>query len=424
MGRDMSMAAPALARKLTTADAVVIGLGSMIGAGIFSVFGPAAEVAGNGLLVGLLVAAVIAYCNATASAQLAAAYPSAGGTYLYGNERLGAWWGFAAGWMFVVGKTASCAAMALTIAHYALPDFEVAGRLLGLVVVAGLTWANCRGITRTAQLTKVLVTCSLTALAIVVLMVLFRGEVSTDSLTSGSWFAEGPYAILQSAGLIFFAFAGYARIATMGEEVINPRIAIPRAITIAFLLTVVIYVVVAVTSLIAAGATALAESEAPLLTVVEEAGVGQIGWIVRVGGFVAATGALLGLMAGIGRTSLAMARHGDFPSRFARVDPAHQVPVTAQVAIGCIVGVLLLVADLRNAIGFSSFGVLLYYAVTNAAAWTQPAEDRRYPKWLQAMGLVGCLVLALTLPLTAVIVGILVLAVGLGVRWWRLRAAR
>jgi APA family basic amino acid/polyamine antiporter len=294
VGQDMSMVTPALARRLTTGDAVVIGLGSMIGAGIFSVFGPAAAVAGNGLLIGLVVAAVIAYCNATASAQLAAVYPSAGGTYLYGRERLGAWWGFAAGWMFVVGKTASCAAMALTVAHYALPGSEWAGRLVGLVVVASLTWANCRGITRTAQLTKMLVTCSLSGLTIVVLMVLVGGHVGTESLTNGSWFAEGPYAILQSAGLIFFAFAGYARIATMGEEVINPRIAIPRAITIAFLLTVVIYVVVAVTALIGAGATALATSGAPLLTVVQEAGVGQIGWIVRAGGFVAATGALLG----------------------------------------------------------------------------------------------------------------------------------
>jgi APA family basic amino acid/polyamine antiporter len=420
----MGTVPPALARRLTTGDAVVIGLGSMIGAGIFSVFGPAADVAGNGLLVGLLIAAVIAYCNATASAQLAAAYPSAGGTYLYGRERLGPWWGFAAGWMFVVGKTASCAAMALTVAHYALPGSDLAGRLLALGVVAGLTWANCRGITRTAQLTKVLVACSLTALTSVVLMVLIGGQVGTSALTKESWLAEGPYAVLQSAGLIFFAFAGYARIATMGEEVINPRVAIPRAITIAFLLTVAIYVVVAVTALIVAGAPALARSEAPLLTVVQEAGVGQIGWIVRVGGFVAATGALLGLMAGIGRTSLAMARHGDFPSRLARVDPAHQVPVTAQVAIGCIVGALVLVTDLRNAIGFSSFGVLLYYAIANSAAWTQPTEDRRYPKWLQLLGLAGCLVLVLTLPPTAVMVGMLVLAVGLGARWWMLRPAR
>jgi APA family basic amino acid/polyamine antiporter len=129
-------------------------------------------------------------------------------------------------------------------------------------------------------------------------------------------------------------------------------------------------------------------------------------------------------MAGIGRTSLAMARQGDFPARLAQVDPAHQVPVTAQVAIGCIVGVLLLVADLRNAIGFSSFGVLLYYAIANAAAWTQPAEDRRYPKWLQVLGLAGCLVLALTLPVAAVVGGVLVLAVGLGGRWWMLRTAR
>src|SRR6516165_8730097 len=136
------MEEPALARRLSTADAVVIGLGSMIGAGVFSAFGPAARAAGTGLLIGLLLAAAIAYCNATASAQLAAVYPTSGGTYIYGRERLGPWWGFAAGWGFVVGKTASCAAMALTIGTYALPGPWWAQRLLAVAAVAGLTALN------------------------------------------------------------------------------------------------------------------------------------------------------------------------------------------------------------------------------------------------------------------------------------------
>ena len=144
----MTDTGPELARRLGTTDAVVIGLGSMIGAGVFSAFAPAAAAAGAGLMIGLGVAAVVAYCNATASAQLAATYPTSGGTYIYGRERLGPWWGFLAGWGFVIGKTASCAAMALTFAAYAVP--VAWQRPVAVAAVVALAAVNYRGVTRTA----------------------------------------------------------------------------------------------------------------------------------------------------------------------------------------------------------------------------------------------------------------------------------
>ncbi len=219
-------------RRLGTADAVVIGLGAMIGAGVFVVFAPAAAVAGTGLLVGLAIAAFIAFCNATSSAQLAARYPpTSGGTYVYGREQLGPWWGgFAAGWSFVIGKTASCAAMALTFATYVAPT---AWRVppVAVLVVAALVAVNYRGVTRTAHMARVIVAVSTTALCVaLVVAVVGPGAVREfPDLAFGSW-----YGILQSAGLLFFAFAGYARIATLGgEEVRDPRRTIPRAILIA-----------------------------------------------------------------------------------------------------------------------------------------------------------------------------------------------
>src|SRR6478735_6681431 len=166
-------AQPGLARRLSTTDAVVLGLGSMIGAGVFAVFGPAARAAGAGLLIGLVIAAVIAFCNATASAQLASQYPTSGGTYIYGRERLGPWWGFAAGWGFVIGKTASCAAMALTFASYVLPGSGWVPRFVAVGAVLGVAGLNYRGITKTALLTRVLVAATLLALAVVVLAIAF-----------------------------------------------------------------------------------------------------------------------------------------------------------------------------------------------------------------------------------------------------------
>jgi APA family basic amino acid/polyamine antiporter len=412
----------ALARRLGTGDAVVIGLGSMIGAGVFSAFAPAAAAAGSGLLIGLALAAGVAYCNAAASAQLAAQYPTSGGTYVYGRERLGEWWGFLAGWGFVVGKTASCAAMALTFAAYAVPSSMWAQRLAAVGAVVVLTAANYRGITRTAGLARLLVAGSVIALLVVVAAIAGSGNThasNLDSLTSG-----GVYGIFQAAALLFFAFAGYARIATLGEEVREPERTIPRAIPIALGLTVALYAAVALASLLAAGPDALAASTAPVATAVKLAGAAWAVPVVRVGAVVASLGALLALIAGIGRTSLAMGRNGDLPSWLAAVHPRYRVPGHAELAVAVAVCVLVLTTDLRGAIGFSSFGVLTYYAIANASAYTQTAEWRRWPRALNVTGLVACIALVVTLPVSAVVTGVVVLIVGLAGRLMVRRALR
>ena len=404
----------ALARRLGTGDAVVIGLSSMIGAGVFSALAPAAAAAGTGLLVGLAVAAAVAYCNAVASAQLAAQYPTSGGTYVYGRERLGEWWGFVAGWGFVVGKTASCAAMALTFAAYAIPGSTWGQRLAAVAAVFLLTAANCHGITRTAGLARLLVGGSLLALLVVVTAISTGGGADASNLSGG--FHGGAYGVLQSAGLLFFAFAGYARVATLGEEVREPERTIPRAIPIALGITVAIYGVVALASLLAAGPEALAASTTPLATAAKAAGAAWSVPIVRVGAVIASLGALLALIAGIGRTSLAMARNGDLPRGLAAVDPVHRVPARAEVALGVVVSLLVLTTDLRGAIGFSSFGVLVYYAIANASAYTQSSERRRWPRALNVAGLVACAALVVTLPVSSVVAGTAVLAAGVAGR--------
>ncbi|MEU4395286.1 APC family permease [Kribbella sp. NPDC023855] len=409
-----------LARRLGVRDAAVIGLGSMVGAGVFAVWAPAARAAGSLLLVSLVIAAFVAYCNAAASAQLAAVYPVSGGTYAYGRERLGPWWGYTAGCAFVLGKTASCAAMALTFATYAVPDHEWARRLIALAAVVALAAVNYRGITRTAALTRTLVACTLTVLTIVVILLL---TTSTDHVTD--WTAgTSPYGVLQAAGLLFFAFAGYARIATMGEEVREPARTIPRAILIALFGAVGIYLVIGVSLLFALGPDRIASSPAPLAAAVEAAGAAWAQPIVRVGAALASLGALLALITGIGRTSLAMARNRDLPVWLAAVHPRFQVPHHAEIALAAVVGILVLTTDLRGVIGFSSFGVLLYYAIANASAYTQPAGDRRWPRVLNILGVAGCVVLAVTLPLTSAVICAVLLALALLARWVRLRRDR
>ena len=390
----------------------------MLGAGVFAAFSPAARVAGAGLLIGLAVAALVAYCNATASAQLAAQYPTSGGTYIYGRERLGPWWGFLAGWGFVVGKTASCAAMALTFAAYVAP--AAWERPIGIAAVIILTTVNYYGITRTAGLTKIIVAVVIAILVLVVLASL-SGSDGTASVRSWDLLANGWYGILQSAGLLFFAFAGYARIATLGEEVRNPERAIPRAVLTALTIAVSIYLLVGVAILVVLGPTGVASSPAPLAAAVNAVGWGWADLVVRFGAAAAALGALLALIAGVGRTTLAMARHDDLPRWLAAVHERHQVPHHAEIAIAGLVCILILVTDLRGAIGFSSFGVLLYYLIANAAAYTQLPDRRRFPRILQIVGMIGCAILVVTLPLSAVVTGTLIFVIGVGYRAIRVR---
>ena len=393
-----------LARRLGTADAVVIGLGSMIGAGVFAAFAPAAAAAGSGLLIGLAIAGVVAYCNASSSAALAARYPTSGGTYVYGRERLGPWWGFTAGWGFVIGKTASCAAMALTVASYVSPLWA---RPLAVLAVLAFAAVNCFGVTRTARLARILLVITLTMLTVTLVAIFGGGPGPAPEWTSG-----GPFGVLQAAGLLFFAFAGYARIATLGEEVRDPQRTIPRAIPIALGIALVVYALVGVGLLRALGPAALAASPAPLADAVRAGGLGWLEPAARVGAVVAGLGALLALITGIGRTTLAMARNRDLPTWLSAVHPRYRVPHHAEIALAVVVCVLVLTVDLRGAIGFSSFGVLVYYAIANAAALTL----RSVARWIPVLGLFGCLVLAATLPWQSVLAGLAVFAVGLAGR--------
>ncbi|WP_327117748.1 APC family permease [Nocardia sp. NBC_01730] len=396
-----------LRRSLGVTDAVVIGLGSMIGAGIFAALAPAARAAGSGLLFGLAVAAVVAYCNATSSARLAAHYPASGGTYVYGRERLGEFWGYLAGWSFVVGKTASCAAMALTVGTYAWPEQAHA---VAVAAVVALTAVNLRGVQKSAVLTRLIVAIVLAVLGAVVGAALTSPTADSARLVFGSDVTVG--GVLQAAGLLFFAFAGYARIATLGEEVRDPARTIPRAIPLALGVTLLVYAVVAAAALTVLGPQGLSEATAPLSRLVLEVGASWLEPVVRAGAVVAALGSLLALILGVSRTALAMARDRHLPHALAAVHPRFAVPYRAEVAVGVIVAVATTTIDVRAAIGFSSFGVLLYYAVANAAAWTLTPAEGRPARVIPVLGLAGCLVLAFTLPGRSVLAGAAVVAVG------------
>ena len=382
----------------------------MIGAGVYVAWAPAARAAGDWLLVGLAIAGVIAFCNATSSAQLAAIYPESGGTYVYGRQRLSPFWGHVAGWGFVVGKTASSSAMALTFGAYLWPEEQ---RLAAAMAVMVITGVNIGGLERTVAATKVLLLVSLVAIGCVVWVGVTGPPPASLVTTSGP--DESVFGAVQAAGFLFFAFAGYARIATLGEEVRDPERTIPRAIPLALFGVLALYALVGAVAIDFGGVDRLGVSDSPLRDLVGSVD-SSLEPLVQLGAGIASLGVLLNLIPGVSRTTLAMARNREVPGWFAHIDEERSLPLRAEVMVAAVVTALVLTIDITTSIAVSGVAVLTYYAVTNAAALTLRRDQRRWPGAVAAVGLLGCVVLVAALPRSALLGGGLVLVAGVVVR--------
>lgn len=390
-----------LDRRLGLAGSTAVGVSAMVGAGLFVVFGPATRAAGDALVVALAVAAVVAACNAVSSARLASRYPAAGGTYVFGRERLGPFWGHLAGWSFIAGKLSSCAAMALALGAYVSPEHD---RLLAGAVIVVVTGVNLLGVQKSAGVGIVITVVVLGVVGVAVATMWSARSAPTTSVpTDGR-------GVLQAAGLLFFAFAGYARLATLGEEVRRPERTIPRAIAIAVVVVVVVYAAAATALLHVLGTSTLAASSRPFVAGLEAAGADGVVPVLVAAAALAAGGAILSLTLGVSRTALAMARDGHLPGVLAHVGAERRVPWPAELAVAAVVTGLVLLGDLATSVAFSSFCVLLYYAIANASALTlSPSPLTRA---IPVVGLVGCFALAFSLPLSTVVTGSAVVALG------------
>jgi APA family basic amino acid/polyamine antiporter len=393
--------APRLARRLGFLDATTIGLGAMLGAGVFVAFGPAAAAAGATLPFALVLAGLVAWANADSSARLAALLPTSGGAYAYGRARLGAPWGVLAGVAFLLGKTLSAGAIAWTVGTYLWPE---GARGVAVASVALLTGLAAAGLQRGVAATRAVVVVVLVTLVAVVLGTVVAvaggsaavaGPPDLGALAAALSGSPGVAGMLQGAGVLFFAFAGYARIATLGEEVLDPGRTLPRAIAAALGTVLVVYAAVGVALMTVLGQAGLAASRRPVADAVDQlAGPGWARAVVVVAAL-AALASALGVLLGLSRTTLAMARDGVLPRGLASVGTGRS-PVRAQLAVGAGVVVGLLLLDLPRAIAASSVAVLVYYAVAHAAALTLPGRGRRT---VPALGLIGCLVVAVALTL-------------------------
>lgn len=405
-----------LKRTVGVPGAVLLGLGSILGTGIFVSVGIAVEAAGPSIVAAVAIAALVAVCNGLNSAQLAAAHPVSGGSYEYGYRYLNHALGFSAGWLFLLAKTASAATAALGFAGYLLGALGVTGRWPLLALASGLATAMTvlvlGGLRRSNVLNALLVAGSLGVLALFVATGLPRLGAMPGNLWPG-----GAPGMLEAAALMFVAYTGYGRIATMGEEIHEPARNIPRAMVITLALSAVIYLLVAL-ALVPAGGNF---GPAPLREAATRYGRGWLGTVVGIGAMLAMLGVLLNLVLGLSRVWLAMGRRGDMPRVLARVNAKGTTPVPAVVLTGLTIAGLALWGDIKATWSFSAFTVLVYYAITSAAALRLPPEQRRYPKWLAWLGLCGCLFLAFWVDWHIWALGLGLIAAGLV---WHLIARR
>ena len=425
-----------LKRQLGLWGAVMMGLGSMVGTGVFVSIGIAAGIAGPAVIVATAIGALVAACNGLSSAQLAANHPVSGGTYEYGYRYLRPWLGFTAGWMFLLAKSASAATAALGFAGYLLNAFGVEDPrwriVLALAAVLILTGVVLGGIQRSNLTNIAIVSVTLATLAFFVF-----GGIPTLVANGGTFFdpfffgeTDGGVlsALFHASALMFVAYTGYGRIATLGEEVREPRRIIPRAIIVTMLVTMVLYVAVAVVGIGAVGARTLNEAALAVAAPLEEAanafGIPGAAQILAVGAITAMLGVLLNLILGLSRVLLAMGRRKDMPSVTAAINAAGTTPTVAVIVIGVLIAGLTLIGNVKTTWSFSAFTVLIYYAITNLAALQLKDAERLYPRWISWVGLIACLFLAFWVETQVWLLGLGLLVAGLIWHWVAVRLRR
>jgi basic amino acid/polyamine antiporter, APA family len=403
-----------LRRELGLLDAVGVGFGAIVGAGIFVVTGVAAGIAGPAFLAGLFVAAVAATCNALSSAQLAAEYPLSGGTYEYGYRVLNPWVGFAAGWMFLASKTTAAGTVALGLAAYIdglIPGLQP--RVIAVAAITAFTVLNYFGVRRSSRANLAIVAVSLGSLILFVM----AGLPSFDTAHLRPFAPAGLRGTLESAAILFFAYTGYARIATLAEEVRDPRRTIPRATIITIGGAVLLYFGVAVIAVGAVGAERMAATAAPLQVAARAFGHSWVATVVSIGGVTAMLGVILSQLLGLSRMGFAMARRGDLPQFLAAVHPRWAVPHRAVLVIGAIAAVVAATGTLRGVASAASFTILVYYGIANVAALRMPQTAKLYSDAIPVIGVVSCAMLALSLTTPVIASGTALLAGGLIARW-------
>nr|WP_320161007.1 amino acid permease [uncultured Methanoregula sp.] len=398
-----------LKREIGLFGATALGIGAIIGSGIFIVTGIVAGIAGPAMILSIIIAGVIAVFSAMSVAELGAYLPEEGGTYAYAQKLISPFAGFIAGWIWIFSNIFVGAAVSLGFAHYFVTLFPaIPVKLIALIICLVFLGINYIGLKESVLFNNLLVMAK-------VLILLFFIVFGLGFFQPGNFtpFApEGSMGILSGAALIFFAYTGFARVTIMAEEVREPEKTIPRSIYLALGLSTAIYLLVSFVAIGLAGAPALAHSGSPLADAIGIAGSPGAVLVISLGAMIATGSVLLTTIMGISRIVFSMARSRDLPQMFEKIHPRFGTPCNAIVITGAGMIAALLLADLALVVAVSTFAMLLYYLIANIAALRLPHEYRRYPSWIPAMGALSCIGLIVFLSLDSWIIGCIGLLIG------------
>ncbi|MCC5876223.1 MAG: amino acid permease [Candidatus Sumerlaeia bacterium] len=403
-----------LKRELNTGHALLLGLGSIFGTGVFVTIGLSAGLAGSWVIPAIMVAGLLATLNALNSAQLAAAYPVSGGAYEYGHRLLGPNWGFGAGALFLVAKAASAATASLAFAQMILPADMLETRLLALVVLLGVSALVMLGLRRSSRINALMVGGILGVLVLYILAMLPASIFGDGEVTPRTDTRPGGMDFLHATALVFVAYTGYGRLATLGGEIRNPRRTIPRAIIGTLLVTTVVYTLVAIVGVMVVGGAQygeLARESSPLAEIAKSGGAGWLAPLLVLAGAVALLAVILNLILGLSRVALSMGRRGEMPVMLARVHPGTGNPDPATMFVAFLAAAFVMVNSIEGAWTLSAFTVLVYYGINNLAALKLSARQRLYPRWTTWGGIIGCLSLAFAIPPAAMVQGIIMMVI-------------
>ena len=378
-------------RTLTLKNSIYLGLSSMIGAGLFNNIAPTAKVSSYSAILGLLLASTLAFANASSSAQLASLYHQNGGTYLYAKNVVGNSAANIAGFVFIIGKTVSCIAIALTLGNYLSPvnSKEFAVLLSFVVFLIGFT-----GIHKTARIAKWFVWILFGLLAFYTVSILITPGVRfnipiTDQFSINS--------LLLSGSIWFFAFTGYSRLATFGEEIKNPEKIIPTAIFTGLGITVLCYLIISWVTLSIVDPEIIMNSKTPLLIAMDLSTMSEFSFLIVFGSSIAMASVFLALMPGISRIYVAMARDGVLPRALSTIHKKFNSAYISEVLVLITVIIGIYQLNVIDSIKLSSFFILIYYSITNLSVIKLEKEQRIYTVVIAYYGLIVCIVFACSL---------------------------
>lgn len=409
-----------LKREIGLFGATAVGVGAVIGAGIFVVTGIAAGLAGPAVILSIIIAGVISYFTAVSFSKLSEHIQKEGGVYLFTYQLVSPTAGFVAGWMWVLSYTFVGAAVSLGFAGYVaqfLPSVPIKAIAVGLCLV--LTFINYVGIKESTIANSILVSAKI--MALIFFIALGLGYINFGNFTP-FFISTGGWGILQGTATIFFAYTGFARITILAEEVKDPGRTIPKSILLTLAISTIFYVLASFVAVGLVGYQTLANSDSPLAQAISVTGSSAAVLAVSVGAMIATTSVLLTGILGVSRIMFAMARNNDLPVFLEKIHTKYKTPYfTVWLAGLLMTAAVVLTPNLSQVISLSNFASLLYYSLANVSAISLSMKTGKFSPIIPFIGLFSCLGLLIFISIDAWLLGIVGLILGLVYYFYRKR---